>query len=353
MTDENNAETYAADINANVLLFGYIDTGQTPPKLVTKFWIAPQNKYKFEDIQGIYEISEPIRIADLENPGPSIKNELGRQSGAIAWIAMGLSQVQLGNSQDALNAFLEAEKLEPRSEVIQFFIGREYLFMSDEQPPDIQAEYWQKAETAFQNATEINPQYARAYIGLGGVYLKQSAYLVDKAQSANSEMDPQASQLLDKSIQAYQQAVDLKPDAKQYGTPIEDLARISLANAYKLKGIINALGGDSPAAIKAIEESISTLEQTVGIFEKSVTQHESYRRYLAQNYEYLGEAYQWLGYAHELALDYPSALAAYQKSMDYFDLCIRQGDNTPDLIITNDIIGLKMRTLFTGCQKQL
>ncbi|CAG0975488.1 hypothetical protein ANAEL_01422 [Anaerolineales bacterium] len=341
MTNESNAETYAADINANVLLFGYIDTGQTPPKLVTKFWIAPQNKYKFEDIQGIYEISEPIRIADMENPGPGIKNELGRQSGAIAWIAMGLSQVQLGNSQDALNAFLEAEKFEPRSEVIQFFIGREYLFMSDEQPPDIQAEYWKKAETAFQNAAEINPQYARAYIGLGGVYLKQSAHLVDKSQSANSEMDPQATQLLDKSIHAYQQAVDLKPDAKQYGTPIEDLARISLANAYKLKGIINALDGDSPAAVKAIEESISILEQTVGIFEESVSQHESYRRYLAQNYEYLGEAYQWLGYAHELVQDYPNALVAYQKSMDSFDLCIRQGDNTADLIITNDIIGLR------------
>ncbi len=351
MTDENNAETLAAGINANVLLFGYIDTGQNPPKLVTRFWIAPQSKYKFEDIQGIYEISQPIRIADLEDPGPSIKNELGRQSGAIAWIAMGLSQVQLGNSQDALNAFLEAEKLEPHSEVIQFFIGREYLFMSDEQSPETRTEYWQKAETAFQNAVEINPQYARAYIGLGGVYLKQSAYLVDTAQSANSEMDPQASQLLDKSIQAYQQALDLKPETKQYGAPIEELTRISLANAYKVKGIINASSGDSPAAIKATEEAISILRQTVGTLEQSVTQHESYRRYLAQNYEYLGEAYQWLGYTHELTADYPNALAAYQKSMDSFDLCIKQGENTPDLIITNDIIGLRCEPYLQDVKK--
>jgi tetratricopeptide (TPR) repeat protein len=154
-------------------------------------------------------------------------------------------------------------------------------------------------------------------------------------------MDPQASRLLDKSIQAYQQAIDLKPETKQYGAPIEELTRISLANAYKVKGIINASSGDSPAAIKATEEAISILRQTVGTLEQSVTQHESYRRYLAQNYEYLGEAYQWLGYTHELTADYPNALAAYQKSMDSFDLCIKQGKNTPDLIITNDIIGLR------------
>jgi hypothetical protein len=114
---------------------------------------------------------------------------------------------------------------------------------------------------------------------------------------------------------------------------------------------MSALNGDSPAAIKAINEAISTLEQTVGILEQSVPQHESYRRYLTQNYEYLGEAYQWLGYAHELRLDYPNALAAYQKSIKSFNLCIKQGEATSDLIITDNIIGLRCEPYLRDVKK--
>ncbi len=112
------------------------------------------------------QIGKPIRVVDLNDPGISVQSELESQSTAVAFIAMGLAQEQLGQSEDALAAFLKAEEAAPQSEIVQFFIGREYLFLSDLQP-DQQEELWQKAEDAFLQAIAINDQYARAYIGLG------------------------------------------------------------------------------------------------------------------------------------------------------------------------------------------
>ncbi|RPI91735.1 MAG: ATP-binding protein, partial [Chloroflexi bacterium] len=162
---QDTAEETASNIHADLLLYGYIDTHTDPPQLILNFWIAPQDKYKFEDIQGNTQIGKPIRVLNLNDPGISVQGELERQSTALAWIAIGLAQEQLGQTEDALQAFLKAGESAPKSELVQFFIGREYLFLSDAQP-DRQEELWQAAEEALLKAVTLNDQYARAYIGL-------------------------------------------------------------------------------------------------------------------------------------------------------------------------------------------
>ena len=110
------AEKTASDLNADLLLYGYIDTRSNPPQLILNFWVAPQDKYKFEDIQGNTQIGKPIRVVNLNDPGISVQGELERQSIAVAFIAMGLAQEQLGQTEDALAAFLKAEEAAPQSE---------------------------------------------------------------------------------------------------------------------------------------------------------------------------------------------------------------------------------------------
>lgn len=331
------AEKTALDINADLLLYGYIDTRSNPPQLVLNFWVAPQDKYKFEDIQGNTQIGKPIRIVDLNDPGISVQGELERQSVAVAFIAMGLAQEQLGQSEDALAAFLKAEEAAPQSEMVQFFIGREYLFLSDLQP-DRQEAHLQEAENALLQAIALNDQYARAYIGLADVYRKRSGNLVDAALASGQAVDPQAAQLVEQAIETYQKVLELKPDTQQYGNPVEDVARLAQGNAYRLKGVIALIDGDVDSALKAFDEAIQLLETSRPIFEASIFEHESYRRYLAQTYEYLGIAYRWQGQALETEQDYVQALTAYQKSIDAFNQCIFQGDNSLDLVIQNDIV---------------
>ncbi len=344
------AEKTALDINADLLLYGYIDTRSNPPQLMLNFWVAPQNEYKFEDIQGNTQIGKPIRVVDLNDPGISVQGELERQSTAVAWIAMGLAQEQLGQTEDALAAFLKAEEAAPQSEIVQFFIGREYLFLSERQP-DQQESHWQAAEEALLQAIAFNDQYARAYIGLGALYRKRSEVLLDASMNSGKAVDPQAIQWVEQAIGSYQKVLELKPDPEQYGNPVEEVARLALGNAYRLKGAIAVNQGDAASALDALGQAIQTLEEVLLVFETSIQEHESYRRYLTQTYEYLGEAYQWQGIAFELAQNYPQALAAYQKSLGFYSQCIAQGNNTADLIIQNDIIDLLCEPYFRETQE--
>jgi tetratricopeptide (TPR) repeat protein len=236
----------------------------------------------------------------------------------------------LGQTEDALAAFLKAEKAAPQSEVVQFFIGREYLFLAEFQP-DQQEALWHKAEDAYLKAIGFNDQYAKAYLGLGSVYIKRSSELLDTAKASNQVVGPQSLQLTEQAIQAYQKVLDLKPGSEQFGTPDKDLANLALGNAYRQKGAILLYQGNADLALSAFDESIRVLGLAQKAFEASVLVHESYRRYLTQTHEYLGTVYQWQGSAFESKLD-------YQKAMDAYTQCISQGKNSPDLIIQNDII---------------
>jgi tetratricopeptide (TPR) repeat protein len=338
LVQSSTAEEIAKDINAHLLIYGVIDTSVNPPQLVLSFRVAPQEKYQFEDIQGNMQIGKPIRVLDLQHPGIDIKGDLERQSSALAYIAMGLAQEQLGQPDYALSNFKNADQELPQSEIIKFFLGREYLFLSERQT-DRQEELWQEAEAALQQAVGINDHYARAYIGLGALYMKRATGLVDPAIESGQVLDPKAMQWVEQAIASYEKVLEIKPGPEEYGVPVEDVARLALGNAYRLQGTIYLLQGDAESALQAYGKAIQLLEATRPVFESAVQEHESYRRYLAQAYEYLGVTYHWQGSAYEISQRYDDALAAYEKSIESFNQCLQQGKASPDLIIQNDIVG--------------
>ncbi len=51
------------------------------------------------------------------------------------------------------------------------------------------------------------------------LYRKRSADLVDAALTSGQPLDPQAIQLAEQAIEAYQKVLELKPDDQQYGNP--------------------------------------------------------------------------------------------------------------------------------------
>lgn len=342
MASPETAESIAENIKASILLYGYVDRQENPAQLVLKFWIPPQARYRFEDMQGSFSVGSPIRVVDPNNPGLGAQTELGRQSSAIAWVTIGLVQEQLGQAEDALTAFKRAAEFEPRSEVIQFFLGQEYLFLS-ERHPDQRQEYWRAAEESLQNSIRLNDRYARSYIALGALYFKQAAVMLDEANASGQVVDPQAAKLAQQAMDAYQTVLDLQPNPDDYGHPIQEVARSALGNAYRLRGAIQTNLGDQAAALDSVEQGIQHLEAVRPVFEESVLQHESYRRYLAQVYEQLGVAYQLQGYTFELQFNYARALESYTRSLSLYNKCIDQGESSLDLIIQDDIVGRTCR----------
>jgi tetratricopeptide (TPR) repeat protein len=352
LVTSSDAGVTAADINASLIYFGHIESASPQAELTLGFYIAPQFEYNFEDIQGSYSPGRPIHIADMENPGPSVQAELEKQSNVIAWLAMGLTQVQLGESEQALEAFAKAAEVDPNSATVQFFIGRENLFLANSFPEQ-SANYRQTAEGAFQKSIALDDQYARAYIGLGGVYIDRAGELLDEALISGQPPDQQAITSIEQAIQAYQQVQDLNPDPIAYGNPVANVERMGAGNAHRLQGIAAALQGDVPTALAAFQDAISALEMAQATFEVSVQEDESHRRYLTQVYEYLGETYQWQAYAHELAFAYPEAQQSYQQALAAYQQCIDQAENTPDNIIRDQIVGTYCQPYALDTQNRL
>jgi tetratricopeptide (TPR) repeat protein len=236
-----------------------------------------------------------------------------------------------------LDAFQKAAALAPESEVVQFFLGREYLFLAAREPTR-QVDLEDSAELAFTNSTLLNPSYARGYIGLGSVYFTRAWRLLTEAQEENGisgiELDTSAADnQVNLAIAAYQSAIDLQPDASDYGTPVESTAQLGLGKSYRMKGATSLLAGDAKQAQFYLEQAIGILEPLIQPFDT-----DSQARYLAQTYEGLGLAYYWLGYLYETLQMYDNSLADYRRSLEYYGRCIAYGDASPDQVITNDIV---------------
>jgi hypothetical protein len=163
-----SAPAIAERLNAHMIVYGNIDTSQESSMLVLEFWLTPQEYSHFEEVQGRYQVSIPIGIIDPANPGLEAQPELRRQAASLARIAIGLTHAQLGSTPDALAAFQIAAEHSPTSEVVQFFLGREYLFLADRER-NLREDHELSAEQAFTSAIHLNPEYARGYVGLAGV----------------------------------------------------------------------------------------------------------------------------------------------------------------------------------------
>jgi tetratricopeptide (TPR) repeat protein len=138
-------------------------------------------------------------------------------------------------------------------------------------------------------------------------------------------------QLIDKSLAAYQQALDLSSQAGSEGL-LDSVARLGLGNGLRLKAGLPETGAERPGAVQ-FDRAIALVSQTVEPLRLAKQQ-----RYLTQAYEYLGTAYQWKAYTYLVNQDFELGMPAYLQALDYYDQCIAQGKGTQDLVIKNEII---------------
>jgi hypothetical protein len=329
------ASKIAGQINAQMLVFGNIDNRTNPPQLTLEFWITPTLGYQFEDIQGNYQVGQPIPLDDPQNPGLAIEPELRSQAGVFAWLAIGLNRAQLGQSQQALQAFNQAAKLDSNSAVVQFFIGQENLFLASQQPDP--ASFQQAAQKAFEASIQDDPDYYKSYVGAAGVYFQRAQGLRSAAQNADGSFDnsilAQAQQLADRAVISYTQALQLDKGNTAIDLQVENGARIGLGNSYRLKAEITEINQDLPQARQEIEQAIQTLETTLQPLSQA-----GQARLLTQAYEALGIAYQLNGYFSELSSDNAESKTYYQQSASYYDQCIAQANGSSDRVIKNEIV---------------
>jgi tetratricopeptide (TPR) repeat protein len=335
-----SAQAMAERLHADMILYGNVDDSSGKPRLQVTFWLASDQDYGLDSLQGNFQVGGPVPLtAPLD---PAAQAEINKQASATAWIALGLTESRLGHSLESLEAFLKAKEFLPDSDMVQFFIGREYLFLVDREAvlEFAREPFEQQAEVAFRKAIELNPNNARAYTGLGGVYYKQARRLVadnppvSTQSSGDSPATVQAQGLVEQAIAIYQHALSIKNTGGNYRLLEKQVVALALGNAYLLKGEITGKLGNPGQALELFDQAIRTVQPTLPDFQSAGA-----KRYLAQAYEYLGSAYQWKGYTLWSQARYTDSLEAYSQSATHFQQCVAQGEGSEDVVIKQEIAG--------------
>jgi hypothetical protein len=337
-----SAQELAERLNADMLIYTAGDPDPAAGSLNLEFHLSPRSDYNYEDLQGGFQLDCSIPI---QNPSEIaiLQEQLADCVDALAWIALGLTEANLGHSVEAVEAFLRADRDYPDSETIKFLIGREYLFLVDRETvlAFAQEEFESRAEAAFTASLQLSPDYARAHIGLGSLYYKRARDLGAEAglgssilgEAPNLESLAEALSEVERAVEDYTAALELSGQEQPSGIPLESVARLGLGNSYRLKGEIFQAQNDHAAATAQFQKAIETLKQTLGPLEAA-----SQERYLTQAYEYLGTTYHLQANTYFAELDFARGQQTADLALEYYDRCIAQAQSTQDLIIKNDIV---------------
>ena len=180
------------------------------------------------EIAGNFQINAPVPLtSDLQ--GSALQTKISQQANLLAFVALAQSEDQAGRTLEALEYYLKAADLAPDSDLLQFFIGREYLFSIERRPipPEADAAFEQRAVDALQKALQLNPHNSQAYIALGTVYIKQAQPIIANTTSAGlTDSDfAKVAGLLDKAQAAYEQVLQPGFSPSESGVPTQDVAR--------------------------------------------------------------------------------------------------------------------------------
>lgn len=329
ISSQAEAAVLARKINANLVIYGNLVAGENTTSFVPEFYVTQLRGEadEIDEISGPYQLGAPIPLNLPLNIGDpvlvaSLKPEVSLRARALRWFTMGFIWDLAGKTATALKTFQQAEKdladwgeRRQGKEILYYFIGREILFLSRNEE-EVQKVFTSAeeartgAEKYFRKALDSNPDYARAYMGLGGVFFQ-------RARSAPSPEQNLA--LAESAIAQYKLA--LANARKLPGEQVALEARFGLAVAYQLKG-------DTYYKLGHYDEAVTYLDGTIreirAILEPMMAAQQ--HRSLGHAYVALGAAYAEQAIVRQNQDDKTQSIALYKKAEEAYIACIAQGD---------------------------
>ncbi|MBI3915260.1 MAG: hypothetical protein HY327_13870 [Chloroflexi bacterium] len=361
---ETEAQKLAQGIGANIVVYGTFKPTGDGTSFTPEFYVAPlQNEA--DEIIGKHNLGEAITETSL-----NLKTAMTERLELFSKFTLGVMYDGFGQNTRALDIFKDAltssaaAQSSQGAQVINFFIGRENLFLAQakialaedyalkattaatpseadafrakvaEANTQIEA-YFASAETAYTASRRADDSYARAHIGLGGVALTR-ANLQSPLERFN---DPQ---WIQRAVQEYSTANDLA--ARSNDAPTLLKAQLSLGNASFLQGESFLHQQDWKMAIAAFDRAIQFAEpQLPGLTEQY--------RMLGQTDLLLGNAYYEKGLAHAQVSEKEQSKAAYGKAVQIYSECVKL-KKYPDKILQNVVV-VTCEKYLTDVQKAL
>jgi tetratricopeptide (TPR) repeat protein len=307
-----NARALAAEINADVVIYGTIVVDDLAAVTKPEFYVSDRDFTLAAEVAGQYRMGGEIPLDKVDNR--SLRNNaedtLENRFRALTYIINGLSDFTVGQYEEAGIKFSRALEIQAwdTPDVIYVLLGNVALHQHK----------WMEAEEHFSNARDINPDYARAHGGLATAFLFQAAA---SAPSGTYDFDIE---LLDKAIDAFQRALDSSDQSPLADTPTR--ARFGLGEVYLRKALRDNQVGHS----KVGDQNYDLARQAYGaVIQDYEAGNKRVQEFAARAHAQLGLIY-WLNGQPEAAiLEYEQAIdllpdygqakelkAVYQETLD-------------------------------------
>ncbi len=334
--DDNERDLIAArladEINADIVVYGVIEKEGTQWEVKPKFYVSPNNFENASEILGPYDLGETFGLSEGNRRALRITagDELTPRSEFLTQVAIGLTYYSIANYERAAETFLSILPTSDESFVaddeslrlVYLLLGNTSLKIALQEFEEFSAgageanvgvmekmnQYLEEAEAFFAQSSDIDPDYARAYLGLGDIAYLQSVDCSGEGCKIHSEP-------LTQSISFYEKAL-ASPNAPAAAVP-EAKANFGLGQVFFRQSLIN---GDM------------TFVEAIDYFTAVLSEYESGSSPRAR--DIAAEAHARLGLITCLQGNYDEALSAYQAAIQLFTDDRLQ---TADHIFTKDV----------------
>jgi tetratricopeptide (TPR) repeat protein len=239
-----SAEQIAKRINADILVYGTLINNGKSFEISPEFYVSSKDFYLVGEIVGQHELGTPILVSGQDNPAERIltSKTLSTRSEILSRLVLALSYFALQRPDDALAELRSAESNSGWADNEGKYVA--YLFIGN--MAGKKGDY-ATAERALKRALEIDPEYARALVGLANIYYL-NALPPPSATGSAAELKNTNFDLLNLAIETYQKANSAtnKPALSDISTKVH----YGLGQCY----FVRAQGGLDLSFNSAVEE---------------------------------------------------------------------------------------------------
>jgi tetratricopeptide (TPR) repeat protein len=281
---DEEAQRLAEKTNAHLVVYGnmIVADDSAEAEFSPRFYVAEHPDTTELTGQEQLALPIPFDISAL-NHKDKINSILRSRASILFLFTEGLTYLTADNYEAAASSLTSATN---DANAHELFAGREVLYLILGMTYRLQGNY-SLAEKNFEEALAINPEYARAYTGLGNIY-----YLRFQEEGFSDDAK------FERALHEYEQALVAKDRPR--GAYVDEKVNYALGNTY-------LVGAQLKEDVVLFEQAIKHYDRVVSQYEKTGDEK---LRALAST------AFFGLGAAYERQKDYLQARDAYQHSLN-------------------------------------
>lgn len=285
-----NAGELASKIRAHMVIYGVVEETPNGMIVVPEFYLDTQGFHEGSEVIGQYELGSPFPLPGANNPAWAydFDREMQTRSDIISSLSIGLSYFAVHEYEKSLEVLQSIESIDnwkddQGKETLYALIG----FAAGK------AKQYDLTESALEKAIDINPDYARPYIGMANLnYILALQPFEESKDPADVDQE-----LLDKCF-SYLEKAEAAPE-KPPLAEAETKIHFSRGQCLWLKNYTSELP-DFSSSVKEFEAVIASYGNGKN----------------PRVRELAGESHARLGLIYRLTGDLPRALENYKTAVD-------------------------------------